>query len=142
MAQAQAQAQIQELQARAELAKARSFADTGLGAERYSRIEENQALAFERMAQARKDDEAALLDKVRILKELDELDLGYVEKLINLANTIQNNMQNPIEKQTIENPTQSSSEVGNRDTDLAAQMWGLQFYRKGNDEKTLSSLKS
>jgi hypothetical protein len=88
MAQQQQQVQMQEIQARTELAMARSEADRSLGNERNSRIPENMAFAEERRAKAHSDEQSALLNKVKMLKELEGLDLGYIEKLINLANTL------------------------------------------------------
>lgn len=86
--QQQMQIQMQELQARTELSHARAQADMGLGAERYSRIEENKALAYERMAQANKDDELALLNKVKILKELETIDFNHLTSLITMINSL------------------------------------------------------
>lgn len=82
MSQMQLQSQMQEQQARTQLAQARSIADQGLGMERISRIEENKALAQERRAEALKDDEQALLNFVKALKEIDTIDLANLEKLI------------------------------------------------------------
>lgn len=84
--QMQMQAAIQEQQARTELAKARAQADQGLGMERISRIQENQALAVERQAAAKKDEEIGLLNLVKALKEIDSVDLEQLEKLISLSN--------------------------------------------------------
>lgn len=84
-AQMQMQAQMELQQAQAELARARAAADQGLGLERISRVEENEALAVERRAQAVRDEDAGLLDKVRALKELEELDITHLEKLIALS---------------------------------------------------------
>jgi regulator of protease activity HflC (stomatin/prohibitin superfamily) len=53
--QAQLQAQMQEQEARTNLARARAVADHGLGIERASRVQENQALAIERRDQAHRD---------------------------------------------------------------------------------------
>lgn len=83
--QAQMQQQMDLQAAQAELARARAAADQGLGLERISRVEENQALAVERRAQAIRDEDAGLLDKVRALKELEELDITHLEKLITLS---------------------------------------------------------
>lgn len=85
---AQQQLQMQDLQTRAELSQARAFADQGLGAERYSRIAENQSLAYERMAQANKDDEIALLNKVKILKELESIDLNSLHTLLSMIDRL------------------------------------------------------
>ena len=85
----QMQIQMEEIQSRTELAKARAQADQGLGMERMSRIAENQALAEERKHEAHKDDEVALLNLVKALKEIDTMDLAHIEKLIMLSQSIE-----------------------------------------------------
>lgn len=89
MQQMQFDIQMQEQQARTELAQARAMADRGLGLERASRVEENEALAEERKAQAEKDKDVALLNLVRALKEIEDVDLAQLEKLIALSNLVQ-----------------------------------------------------
>ncbi len=83
--QMQMQAAVQEQQARTDLAHARATADRGLGLERVSRVEENQALAEERKAEAKKEEELALLNFVKSLKELEDIDIKQLEKLIKLS---------------------------------------------------------
>jgi hypothetical protein len=89
MAQQQQQVQMQELQARAEMAHAKAGADRGLEVERVSRIEENKSLAIERKAAAKKDEEQAVLNMVRALKEIEQIDLAQLEKLILLTKSLQ-----------------------------------------------------
>jgi hypothetical protein len=86
MQQMQMQAAIQEQQARTNLANSRSFADQGLGQERISRIHENEMLAVERKAEAKKDDQQALLNFIKSLKELEGIDIDHLSKLITLNN--------------------------------------------------------
>ena len=86
--QQQLQVALQEQQARTQLAHARATADQGLGLERLSRIQENKALAKEREAQAQKDEEIGLLTMVRALKELDDIDIGQIEKMVTLSHKI------------------------------------------------------
>lgn len=85
-----AQIQQQEIMARTNLANARAAADQGLGMERISRIQENQALAQERKAEAHKDDEQAVLNRVKALKELDSISLDQLEKLLRIKQSLQN----------------------------------------------------
>lgn len=82
--QQQAQVAMGEVAARTDLAHARAEADRGLGAERYSRIEENHALAQERKSAAIKDEEIGLLNFVKSLKELEDIDINQLEKLVKL----------------------------------------------------------
>lgn len=86
----QQQAQMaQELQmAQAELAKARAMADMGLYNERTSRVAENRAMAIQKLHEANSEDEKALLDKVKALKELESMDLLHLEKLIGMATAL------------------------------------------------------
>lgn len=88
-----AQAQMELQSAQAELARARAAADQGLGLERISRVEENQALAVERRAQAVRDEDAGLLDKVRALKEIEDLDIAHLQKLIALSKALRTDVQ-------------------------------------------------
>lgn len=99
MQQAQAQAAMEEQQARTNLAHARADADRGLGAERYSRIEENRALAEERRAASVKDEELALLNFVKALKEIEGLDLNHLTQLVQISSHVKG-----MEKQSNQTP--------------------------------------
>jgi hypothetical protein len=88
MQQKQSELQMAELEANVKLAQARATADQGLGIERLSRVQENQALAVERQAEAKKDEIAASLDMIKALKELDTIDLAHIEKLIQLSRVL------------------------------------------------------
>lgn len=83
--QQQQEMQMADIQSRIQLNEARSEADIGLGRERMSRIEENRALADERRAQALKDEDTALLEKVKALKLIEDIDITHLEKYVNLA---------------------------------------------------------
>lgn len=87
--QAQMQAEQAKIASQIELARARAEADRGLGLERVSRVAENQMLAVERKAQAEKDEEEALLNKVKVLKEIEGLDFAHLERLVLLAQKLQ-----------------------------------------------------
>ena len=88
MQQMQMQSAMQEQQAKVELAHARALADQGLYMERASRVDENRSMAVERLHRANQEDEAALLNKVKALKELEEMDLSHLERLLNMANAL------------------------------------------------------
>lgn len=94
--QAQAEMQMAEIQSRIDLAKARTVADEGLGIERISRVEENRALAVQKLSEANKNDEQALLEKIKILQEIEHMDLSHIERLINMANTLKSAEQSTI----------------------------------------------
>ncbi len=103
MQQMQLQAATQEQQARTELAQARAIADRGLGMERVSRVEENKALAVERRASAVKDQEQGLLNLVKALKEIEDIDLNQIQKMLSLANMVKS-----LEKDTLQQSQEES----------------------------------
>jgi hypothetical protein len=86
--QMQAQVQMQELQARSQLSQARAAADMGLYAERTSRVEENRALAVEKIHEANRADQAATLDMVKALKELESIDITHLKELVAIATAL------------------------------------------------------
>lgn len=63
-------------------------ANSGLGLERSSRVIENRALAIERVAEAEKDRELGLLHRVKAMKELEDMDLSQLEKLLQLSDIL------------------------------------------------------
>ena len=91
--QQQMQTEMQLQQAQAELAQARAHADRGLGDERYSRIPENRAMAIANIAEANKDDEQALLNKMKAMAELEDMDLNQLNTLVAIANSLKANEQ-------------------------------------------------
>ncbi len=91
MQQQQQQLQMQQIQSQIDLAKARQIADEGLGVERLSRVQENQALSVERKAQAERDHSAAILDLIKALKEIDGIDINHIEQLLSLSNIMKAN---------------------------------------------------
>ena len=106
--QMQAQAALEELQARTNLANSRAQADQGLGLERLSRIQENQALAVERKAAAKKDEEVGLLNLVKALKEIDSLDIDQIQKLLALANSVKTSTEEIAAQSPEINPVQEN----------------------------------
>jgi hypothetical protein len=83
--QQQAQAQMDLQAAQAESMRAQAAANQGLGLERISRVEENEALAIERRAQAVRDEDAGLLDKIKALKEIETLDITHLKELVAMS---------------------------------------------------------
>ena len=84
MQQLQMQVEMGKIEAETELAQARSVADEGLGYERYSRVEENKALAVERRAAAVRDEESGFLDLVKALKEIDGMDINHMKEILGM----------------------------------------------------------
>lgn len=107
----QAQSALQESAARTQLAQARSMADQGLGAERFSRIDENRALGVERRAKAVADDNMALLNFVKALKEIENIDINHLQQIISIQQMIK--QQEAIKEESMNSPQslQNGSEV-------------------------------
>jgi hypothetical protein len=118
-----AQLEMQTLQAQIDVAKARTMADQGLGLERVSRVQENFALADERRAAAIKDEDMALLNKVRALKELENIDIAHLREYLTLAKELQD--VNEVKKQKNSNASPQSAEVRGTQP-LQQQQAGLQ----------------
>jgi hypothetical protein len=93
MQEMQLKVQMQELQARAKLSEARATADTGLGLERLSRIQENRMMAEKQMAEAVKEEQLATLNMVKAAKELESIDVDQLEKLVNIMHMIKQQEQ-------------------------------------------------
>ena len=94
--QAQKEAQMMALQsdqmvqqATIESLKAKSFADKGLGAERIARIEENRALSIEKIAEAQKDRAMSVYNELKAAKELADMDLTQLQKMIDIIAALQ-----------------------------------------------------
>lgn len=83
-AKAQHEADIAVLKAQIENLRAQAAANEGLGLERVSRIQENQALAIERRAKAEHDLDLGALEKVRAIKELQSLNLDQIQRAIDI----------------------------------------------------------
>ena len=91
--------EMAQIQSQIKLAEARAQADQGLGLERVSRVQENQALAVERRAEAEKDRELGILHLVKAAKELEDMDINQLERIINLIkqNSAQEGQEQPQE---------------------------------------------
>lgn len=106
--QMQMQVQMEEIKSRSELARARVLYETGGYAERMSRVDSNQALDIERKAKSVQDENAALLNFVKALKELDGIDLGHIRELLE--------MQDIIRSQEVESEIKADSKKVNQPT--------------------------
>lgn len=109
MQQMQLQAQMQEQQAKTENLQAQSVANQGLGLERVSRVEENKALAVERRAAAIKDQDLGFLSLVKALKEVETMDIGHIQQLLMLSDSIKMREQAEQEARSAQTPSNTST---------------------------------
>ena len=106
MQQMQLDLQMEEIKSRINLSEARAIADRGLGLERASRVDENEALAEERRAAAVKDEDIALLNLVKAIKEMEGIDIDNIQKLVAMSSIIEqqkanNNAESQQQKQGV-----------------------------------------
>ena len=107
--QMQMQAALQEQKARTNLADARAVADEGLGLERLSRINENEALAVERRAEASKDRTAGLLNLVKAMQEIEGIDINQLEQMIRLSTQVQQKQEEQVANTAVNKGTDNSA---------------------------------
>lgn len=69
--------------------QAKATADEGLGIERITRVEENRALAIERISEAQNQNSLAVYNELRAAKELEEMDINHVDKLMRLVHDLE-----------------------------------------------------
>ncbi|HEC65213.1 MAG TPA: hypothetical protein ENI23_07965 [bacterium] len=84
----QSEMEIALLKAQVENLQAQSVANTGLGIERASRVQENKSLAIERRAEAQKDRDLGTLHLAKALKELDSIDIENIDHLWRLVQAV------------------------------------------------------
>lgn len=82
--QAQMQKQLEVLEAQIQDLQSRALANEGLGYERASRIQENRALAVERIAEAEKDHDLGTFDRIKAVKELTQIDLDQLQQALEI----------------------------------------------------------
>lgn len=85
----QTQLAMQEQQAKVQALQAKAIADQGLGIERASRVEENHSLADERRAQAEANRDTGLLNLIKAMKEIDQIDIDQMYKILEMKNQLQ-----------------------------------------------------
>lgn len=109
----QLQVAMDEQKARTQLAQARAVADKGLGIERLSRVQENQALAIERRAEAVKDKYAGILNLVRALKEIEGVEIDQIVKMLELAEVVkERELRNSVPQGNRQIPPLTETPVG------------------------------
>lgn len=96
--QMQMQMEMQKQQSEIQKSNAQAEADRGLALERSSRVQENRALAVERIAEADKDRDLGTLHVVKAVKELEDMDISQLERLLQISDYIKNK-QSPDEIQ-------------------------------------------
>jgi len=111
---------MQLQQSQIELAHARSQADIGLYAERTSRVAENEASAVERIHKANSEDQSATLDKIKAVKELEDIDIKHMERYFDMVNALRSQESNiaeskvnEVSQQPIENQPGQQQQVNN-----------------------------
>ena len=104
--QTQMNAALEEQNARIKDLESRAEANAGLGLERASRVQENRALAVERLAASEKDRNAGTLSMVKAMKELEGMDIDQIEKLLRISQYVksQESVQSQQEESQVKTP--------------------------------------
>lgn len=87
-AQQQQQVAMQELQSRSQYSQSKAMSEQALADERHMRVQVEGAEVQRKAFEDKKLEEEALLAKIKILKELEALDLGHIRSLIEMANML------------------------------------------------------
>ncbi len=93
MQQQKDQMELQLHQAQIELAQARAQADLGLYNERTSRVDENRAMAIQKLHEANRADQSATLDQVKAIKEIEEMDHRQIKNLLEMVEMLKNGQE-------------------------------------------------
>lgn len=87
--QAQFQAQMQEQSVVTQSLQAKAMSDQALAQERIAKVGLDAALNAERLSRAKEERDQGTLAKIKAAKELVDMDLSQLEKLINILKSIQ-----------------------------------------------------
>lgn len=82
------QVQMKLVESQIENMEAKALADQGLGVERLSRVEENRSMATRQEAEAVENIALARLNKVKAIKELQEMDFNQIKIIVDILNSI------------------------------------------------------
>jgi hypothetical protein len=116
MQQMQMEVALQEAQARIKDLESRAEANLGLGLERAARVQENRALAIERLAAAEKDRDQGALDLIKGMKELEGMDISQLQQLFQMAEGLksQTTAEEELDKIQIQQPTREELAVATK----------------------------
>lgn len=88
-AQMQMQNDMQQQQVLTNSLAAKAESDRALASERMNKIQTDQAMSMEKIAQSQQHREGAVLDRVRAAKELADMDLTQMQKMLDILTTLQ-----------------------------------------------------
>jgi hypothetical protein len=88
-AQAAQQQELEDKEKVNELLGAKAFGDIALGQERLSRIKYDAALSEERLAAAQEERYRSVLNEIRAVKEMDEIDMRNAQALLNIVRGVE-----------------------------------------------------
>ncbi len=118
MQEAQMQAQMEQTNAVTLSLHAKAEADMAMSQERISNIGLKSAENYERLTRAQEERDMGALAKVRAAKELEEMDLSHLHKLLQMLGAIQQQSKNEVDMQmtqqaSIQNQRQEQQNISN-----------------------------
>lgn len=96
--QQQTQVALQELQSRAQYSQAKSSSEMALAQERHARVTVEAFQVQEKIAETQKQEQEALLNKIKALREIESIDLSHLRELIEMANMLKGSLNQPKDK--------------------------------------------
>ncbi len=105
MQEAQMKAQMEQTEAVTLSLNAKAEADMAMSQERISNIGLKAAENYERLTRAQEERDMGALAKVRAAKELEEMDLSHLQKLLGMLSTIQQHSKDEVDIQMAQQAT-------------------------------------
>lgn len=102
--QAQQEMQLKSQEAQIKLTESTIEANEGIGLERTSRVLDNRAQAREREAAAERERDSGLLDTVKAFKEIENMDLQQIEKMLKMMEQLKQTQSLPQQGEDMTKP--------------------------------------
>lgn len=132
MAESQKQVQEEQLEDQRrlrELQRAKTFSDVSLGVERIARADADRGLANERISELQQNNANAFLDRIKAIKEIEQMDDQRLFQLLELSQRIENaklNQASAIEQSQDMEAQQALQQAMSFVQDQPAQQQGIQ----------------
>jgi hypothetical protein len=99
MSQAQAQLQMQQMQVDNETKLSYARSQDGLAKERVAKIQTDKAIAQEKIKRSKEEEAGAVLDLVKAIKELQNIDLDQIQKAVQVMQALAPQVEEPTKQQ-------------------------------------------
>lgn len=111
-AEAQAQAEAQTAEAQIALYKSQASANQGIASERFAKVQENEALAVERIKKAQSENDKSILDQAKAIKELAGVDLEQIIQALEIIRSLAKEKEEESSKNLEPSPNSLNEGIG------------------------------